>query len=131
MILLRKTMAPTITLEELQLYFYIACGIAVLLFVIILFLICGLNVKINRKVSYRSLDHLRSNQISRQTHMMADFCYTNPMIIPGEELARRGFSMYNGAETNVDQEPIPMQHHTVRSHRFSSAPTPTETLSKF
>ena len=28
--------------------------------------------------------------------MMADFCYTNPTIVPGEELSRRGFSMYSG-----------------------------------
>lgn len=28
--------------------------------------------------------------------MMADFCYTNPTIVPGELLSRRGFSMYSG-----------------------------------
>lgn len=31
-----------------------------------------------------------------QRNMMADFCYTNPTIVPGEELSRRGFSMYDG-----------------------------------
>lgn len=35
--------------------------------------------------------------------MMADFCYTNPTIVPGELLSRRGFSMYNGAD-NFDDE---------------------------
>lgn len=29
---------------------------------------------------------------------MSDFCYTNPTIVPGEELSRRGFSMYSGAD---------------------------------
>jgi len=29
---------------------------------------------------------------------MADFCYTNPTIVPGELLSRRGFSMYSGID---------------------------------
>lgn len=40
----------------------------------------------------------RSNQLSRQANMMSDFCYTNPTIVPGEELSRRGYSMYNGTD---------------------------------
>lgn len=44
----------------------------------------------------------RSNQLNSQTNMMADFCYTNPTIVPGELLSRRGFSMYSGAETFDD-----------------------------
>lgn len=35
--------------------------------------------------------------------MMADFCYTNPTIVPGELLSRRGFSMYSGAD-NFDDD---------------------------
>ncbi|EFN79347.1 hypothetical protein EAI_09833 [Harpegnathos saltator] len=46
---------------------------------------------------------LLSNQLNRQTNMMADFCYTNPTIVPGELLSRRGFSMYSGAD-NFDEE---------------------------
>lgn len=45
----------------------------------------------------------RSNQLNRQTNMMADFCYTNPTIVPGELLSRRGFSMYSGAD-NFDED---------------------------
>lgn len=35
--------------------------------------------------------------------MMADFCYTNPTIVPGELLSRRGFSMYSGPDS-FDEE---------------------------
>lgn len=45
----------------------------------------------------------RSNQLNTQTNMMADFCYTNPTIVPGELLSRRGFSMYSGAD-NFDND---------------------------
>jgi len=34
---------------------------------------------------------------------MADFCYTNPTIVPGELLSRRGFSMYSGVD-NFDED---------------------------
>ncbi|KZC04165.1 hypothetical protein WN55_02054, partial [Dufourea novaeangliae] len=42
------------------------------------------------------------NQLNRQTSMMAEFCYTNPTIVPGELLSRRGFSMYSGSENIND-----------------------------
>lgn len=35
--------------------------------------------------------------------MIADYCYTNPTIVPGELLSRRGFSMYSGSE-NIDDD---------------------------
>ena len=34
--------------------------------------------------------------------MMSDFCYTNPTIVPGEELSRRGYSMYSGSDNFVN-----------------------------
>lgn len=44
----------------------------------------------------------RSNQLDRQTNMMEEFCFTNPTIVPGEELSRRGFSMYCGNDNFAD-----------------------------
>lgn len=41
-------------------------------------------------------------QLNRQANMMADFCYTNPTIVPGELLSRRGFSMYSGSDNLND-----------------------------
>lgn len=35
--------------------------------------------------------------------MMAEFCYSNPTIVPGEELSRRGYSMYNGSDLTSTQ----------------------------
>lgn len=80
------------TLEDLSLYFYIACGIAAIGFLLLFILITILFVKVRR------LTVDESNQLNRQVNMMSDFCYTNPTIVPGEELARRGFSMYSGAD---------------------------------
>ncbi|XP_043482051.1 uncharacterized protein LOC122511074 isoform X2 [Leptopilina heterotoma] len=80
------------TLEDLSLYFYIACGIAAIGFLILFILITILFVKVKR------LTVDESNQLNRQVNMMSDFCYTNPTIVPGEELSRRGFSMYSGAD---------------------------------
>lgn len=79
------------TLEDLTLYFYIACGITAGALILLFILVIVLFVKVNR------LARDGSNQLNRQTNMMADFCYTNPTIVPGELLSRRGFSMYSGA----------------------------------
>ncbi|XP_033211065.1 uncharacterized protein LOC117169066 [Belonocnema kinseyi] len=80
------------TVDDLALYFYIACGISAFGFLLLFLLVIILFVKVKR------LSVEESNQLSRQANMMADFCYTNPTIVPGEELSRRGFSMYNGNE---------------------------------
>lgn len=80
------------TLEDLTLYFYIAGGITAFGFIILFILIIVLFVKVKK------LSADGSNQLSRQVNLMSDFCYTNPTIVPGEELSRRGFSMYSGNE---------------------------------
>jgi len=54
--------------------------------------------------------------------MMSEFCYTNPTIVPGEELSRRGFSMYSGSDNFMDD-------YGVRSHKFNGHNF--ETRSKF
>ncbi|XP_076622287.1 uncharacterized protein LOC143342375 [Colletes latitarsis] len=82
--------------KDLELYFVIACGIAAGAFLILFILVCMLFVKLNR------LNADGSNQLNRQSSMMADFCYTNPTIVPGELLSRRGFSMYSGSENFND-----------------------------
>lgn len=46
----------------------------------------------------------RSNQLNKQTSVVTDFCYTNPAIVPGELLSRRGFSMYSGVDNNYDDD---------------------------
>ncbi|XP_012277982.1 uncharacterized protein LOC105698368 [Orussus abietinus] len=79
-------------LDDLTLYFYIACGIAAASLLLLFILVGILFVKVNGLVADGS------NQLRRQTNMMAEFCYTNPTIVPGEELSRRGFSMYSGSE---------------------------------
>ncbi|XP_054006821.1 uncharacterized protein LOC128891394 [Hylaeus anthracinus] len=112
--------------DDLVLYFAIACGIAGGAFIVIFILMCGLYAKVRRLASNGSIAdvsfcwdkqrsqrcwpnigicHVRrhilknkSNQLNRQSSMMADFCYTNPTIVPGELLSRRGFSMYSGSE---------------------------------
>ncbi|XP_043482049.1 uncharacterized protein LOC122511074 isoform X1 [Leptopilina heterotoma] len=91
------------TLEDLSLYFYIACGIAAIGFLILFILITILFVKVKRLtvddlLGEGEIFFVRSNQLNRQVNMMSDFCYTNPTIVPGEELSRRGFSMYSGAD---------------------------------
>ncbi|CAL1673396.1 unnamed protein product [Lasius platythorax] len=80
------------TLADLTLYFYIACGVIAGALILLFILVIVLFVKVNR------LAGDRSNQLDKQTNMMADFCYTNPTIVPGELLSRRGFSMYSGAD---------------------------------
>ncbi|GAB1862869.1 hypothetical protein CAJAP_03948 [Camponotus japonicus] len=87
----------TDSLEEWTLYFYIACGITAGALILLFILVIVLFIKVNR------LAGDRSNQLNRQTNMMADFCYTNPTIVPGELLSRRGFSMYSGAD-NFDED---------------------------
>ncbi|XP_066588606.1 uncharacterized protein [Prorops nasuta] len=84
------------TLEDLELYFYIACGVGVLLFILLLILIICLFYKLRSSVD-------ESNQLNTQTNMMSEFCYSNPEIIPGEELSRRGFSMYSGTDNFVEE----------------------------
>jgi len=85
------------TIEELEVYFYVLTGVTGLCIVVIFILIGVLFVKVNR------LRADNSNQLGRQANMMAEFCYTNPTIVPGEELSRRGFSMYNGSDTLNDK----------------------------
>jgi hypothetical protein len=87
----------SLDLDDLALYFYIACGIAAGALIILFILVILLFVKVNR------LAQDGSNQLNKQTNMMADFCYTNPTIVPGELLSRRGFSMYSGAD-NIDED---------------------------
>ncbi|XP_070515607.1 transmembrane protein 267-like isoform X2 [Cardiocondyla obscurior] len=77
--------------EELALYFYIACGIGTAALIVLFVLVIMLLVKVNRLAE------------DGQTNMMADFCYTNPTIVPGELLSRRGFSMYSGADNFEDE----------------------------
>ncbi|XP_076245411.1 uncharacterized protein LOC143185959 isoform X2 [Calliopsis andreniformis] len=72
--------------DELLLYFIIACGIAAGAILILFILVCVLFVKVKRLAA------------DGQASMMADFCYTNPTIVPGELLSRRGFSMYSGSD---------------------------------
>ncbi|XP_018396391.1 PREDICTED: uncharacterized protein LOC108774721 isoform X5 [Cyphomyrmex costatus] len=84
-------------IDDLTLYFYIACGIFAGALILLFVLVTVLFVKVNR------LAEDGSNQLNRQTNMMADFCYTNPTIVPGELLSRRGFSMYSGAD-NFDDD---------------------------
>ncbi|XP_018362616.1 PREDICTED: uncharacterized protein LOC108760861 isoform X1 [Trachymyrmex cornetzi] len=84
-------------IDDLTLYFYIACGIFAGALILLFVLVTVLFVKVNR------LSEDGSNQLNRQTNMMADFCYTNPTIVPGELLSRRGFSMYSGAD-NFDDD---------------------------
>ncbi|XP_011862307.1 PREDICTED: uncharacterized protein LOC105558949 isoform X1 [Vollenhovia emeryi] len=84
-------------LDDLTLHFYIACGITVGALIVLFILVIVLFVKVNR------LAEDGSNQLNRQSSMMADFCYTNPTIVPGELLSRRGFSMYSGAD-NFDED---------------------------
>ncbi|XP_066588605.1 uncharacterized protein [Prorops nasuta] len=113
------------TLEDLELYFYIACGVGVLLFILLLILIICLFYKLRSSVdddipgvypwnyphSLRKCSFTRpgkkseniSNQLNTQTNMMSEFCYSNPEIIPGEELSRRGFSMYSGTDNFVEE----------------------------
>ncbi|XP_032680177.1 uncharacterized protein LOC116848331 [Odontomachus brunneus] len=83
--------------DDLMLYFYIACGVVAVALIALFILVIVLFVKVNR------LARDGSNQLNRQTNMMADFCYTNPTIVPGELLSRRGFSMYSGTN-NFDEE---------------------------
>lgn len=85
------------SLEDWTLYFYIACGITAVALILLFVLVIVLFIKVNR------LAGDGSNQLNRQTNMMADFCYTNPTIVPGELLSRRGFSMYSGAD-NFDED---------------------------
>nr|XP_046489925.1 uncharacterized protein LOC124222720 [Neodiprion pinetum] len=92
------------TVEDLALYFYIASGIAAAVLIILFILVAVLFVRVNRLISDKS------NQLARQKEMMADFCYTNPTIVPGEELSRRGFSMYSGSNHFTSDE-IDTHHH--------------------
>ncbi|XP_026674489.1 uncharacterized protein LOC108631175 isoform X2 [Ceratina calcarata] len=82
--------------NELLTYFAIAGGITLGALLLLFILVCVLFVKVNR------LSKDGSNQLNKQTNMMADFCYTNPTIVPGELLSRRGFSMYSGSDTYND-----------------------------
>ncbi|XP_011687278.1 PREDICTED: uncharacterized protein LOC105449657 isoform X2 [Wasmannia auropunctata] len=76
--------------ENLTLYFYVACGITAGALILLFALVAVLFVKVNRLAE------------DGQANMMADFCYTNPTIVPGELLSRRGFSMYSGTDFDED-----------------------------
>ncbi|XP_011494074.1 PREDICTED: uncharacterized protein LOC105359238 isoform X3 [Ceratosolen solmsi marchali] len=84
--------------------------------ILLLILIIILFVKVNR------LTTDDSNQLGRQANMMAEFCYTNPTIVPGEELSRRGFSMYSGSDNFIDD-------YGIRSNKYAGPHH--ETRSKF
>ncbi|XP_077261118.1 uncharacterized protein LOC143896876 isoform X2 [Temnothorax americanus] len=79
------------TLDDLTLYFYIACGITAGALITLFVLVIVLFMRVNRLAE------------DGQASMMADFCYTNPTIVPGELLSRRGFSMYSGTD-NFDED---------------------------
>ncbi|XP_011494073.1 PREDICTED: uncharacterized protein LOC105359238 isoform X2 [Ceratosolen solmsi marchali] len=102
--------------EELELYFYVSCGVTAICMILLLILIIILFVKVNR------LTTDDSNQLGRQANMMAEFCYTNPTIVPGEELSRRGFSMYSGSDNFIDD-------YGIRSNKYAGPHH--ETRSKF
>ncbi|XP_014219465.1 uncharacterized protein LOC106647534 [Copidosoma floridanum] len=87
-------------LDDLEIYFYALTGLALLclLLIFIIFILIGV---LFGRVGRLKMDS--SNQLGRQTRMMDDFCYTNPSIVPGEELSRRGFSMYSGSESFNDK----------------------------
>ncbi|XP_043605312.1 uncharacterized protein LOC122577792 [Bombus pyrosoma] len=82
--------------DDLLLYFAIAAGIVGGALLLLFVLVFVLFVKVNR------LSKDGFNHPNRQ-NMIADYCYTNPTIVPGELLSRRGFSMYSGSE-NIDDD---------------------------
>ncbi|KAK9304831.1 hypothetical protein QLX08_003903 [Tetragonisca angustula] len=92
--------------DDLLLYFAIAAGVVAGVLLLLFVLVCVLFVKVNR-LSKNGL-----NQLHKQT-MIADYCYTNPTIVPGELLSRRGFSMYSGSD-NIDDD-----YRTKRDHSGS------------
>ncbi|XP_017753715.1 PREDICTED: uncharacterized protein LOC108546241 [Eufriesea mexicana] len=100
--------------DDLLLYFAIACGIAGGALLLLFILVCVLFVKVRR------LSTDGSNQLNRQTNMMADFCYTNPTIVPGELLSRRGFSMYSGSDNFNDDFGTKKDYHYGSYHEARS-----------
>ncbi|XP_043283511.1 uncharacterized protein [Venturia canescens] len=96
-----------VDIEEILFYFYITWGVTSAILLALFILICVLFVKVNL------LSADGSNQLSRQANMMADFCYTNPTIVPGEELSRRGFSMYRGVDHSSNMFGLQKQDYTV------------------
>ncbi|XP_076297879.1 uncharacterized protein LOC143217457 [Lasioglossum baleicum] len=100
--------------NELLLYFAIACGVIAGALLLLFILVIILFVKLNRLAADGS------NQLNRQTSMMADFCYTNPTIVPGELLSRRGFSMYSGSENFNDDYGIKNKEHYGTYHEARS-----------
>ncbi|XP_034172279.1 uncharacterized protein LOC117600663 isoform X3 [Osmia lignaria lignaria] len=100
--------------NELLLYFAIAGGVTAGALLLLFILVFVLFVKVNR------LSTDGSNQLNRQTSMMADFCYTNPTIVPGELLSRRGFSMYSGSENFNDDFGTKKDYHYGTYHEARS-----------
>ncbi|XP_076178519.1 uncharacterized protein LOC143152370 isoform X2 [Ptiloglossa arizonensis] len=92
-------------IDEIVLYFSIAYGIVTGALILLFILVCVLFFKVKRLVPDGS------NQLNRQTNMMSDFCYTNPTIVPGELLSRRGFSMYSGTESFNDNYATKAKEH--------------------
>ncbi|XP_033340133.1 uncharacterized protein LOC117228469 [Megalopta genalis] len=100
--------------DELLLYLAIAGGVVAGALLILFILVILLFVKVNRLATDGS------NQLNRQTSMMADFCYTNPTIVPGELLSRRGFSMYSGSENFNDDYGIKSKQQYGTYHEARS-----------
>ncbi|XP_029050867.1 uncharacterized protein LOC114879778 isoform X1 [Osmia bicornis bicornis] len=112
--------------NELLLYFAIAGGVTAGALLLLFILVFVLFVKVNRLSTdgkncfTKSMKLFRSNQLNRQTSMMADFCYTNPTIVPGELLSRRGFSMYSGSENFNDDFGTKKDYHYGTYHEARS-----------
>ncbi|XP_008554041.1 uncharacterized protein LOC103575851 [Microplitis demolitor] len=79
-------------LENLQLQLYIVCGVVACCLVLILTLIIVLFIKVN---------DLSRNRNGTNRDLDTDFCYSNPAIVPGEELSRRGYSIYRAPENPI------------------------------
>ncbi|XP_015123650.1 uncharacterized protein LOC107045803 [Diachasma alloeum] len=82
-----------VSTDDMILAFYIACGVGGGCIIILFILVGVIFIKLNRFMNDGS------NRLNSQRNMMADFCYSNPTIVPGEELSRRGYSMYNGSDS--------------------------------
>ncbi|XP_034939404.1 uncharacterized protein [Chelonus insularis] len=101
------------SVEDLQLQFYIVSGIVAAILVILFILIIILFIRVSRLSIYRS------NQTTFRQDSIGDFCYTNPMIVPGEELSRRGYSMYR-AESSPTIPTVSLKHITDEYGTYES-----------
>ncbi|XP_074114954.1 uncharacterized protein LOC141537713 [Cotesia typhae] len=78
-------------LENIQLQLYITYGVVAVCILIIIILIIVLFTKINK---------LSRDRDDWNRELDSEFCYSNPAIVPGEELSRRGYSMYRAFENS-------------------------------